>query len=159
MSSEKSEFNGPILLFILDELLCALLLSSVERVVRAVEVTPLPKAPEIVKGVINAQGRIIPVINIRNRFALPERDIRADDRFIIAKTPRRIVALATDSVIGVRAIADREVMDAEQALPFAGYLKGVAKTEEGLILIYDLDVFLSLDEENCLAECLAEPSS
>jgi purine-binding chemotaxis protein CheW len=41
----------------------------VERIVRVVEVTPLPKAPEIVLGVVNVQGQIIPVINIRKRFS------------------------------------------------------------------------------------------
>ncbi|MBF8302857.1 MAG: cheW40H-4 [Candidatus Dadabacteria bacterium] len=53
----------------LDEQRYALHLSAVERIVRVVEVTPLPKAPEIVLGVVNVQGQIIPVINIRKRFS------------------------------------------------------------------------------------------
>src|SRR3712207_6774571 len=87
--------------FTLDEHGYALPLSFVERIVRAVEVTPLPKAPEIVLGVINVQGRVIPVVNIRKRFRLPEREIELSDQFIIARTAKRTIALVVDAVGGV----------------------------------------------------------
>ena len=69
--------NNPsnhIVVFTLDEQRYALHLLAVERVVRAVEVTALPEAPEIVLGVVNVKGRIVPVINVRRRFRLPERN-------------------------------------------------------------------------------------
>lgn len=157
--SEKMTFVKPlssIVVFSLDEPRYALDLSTVERVVRAVEITPLPKAPEIVLGVINLKGQIIPVIDVRKRFRLPEREMSVDDRFIIAGTSRRLVALAADSVAGVRAIENREVVSAEEALPFAAYIQGVAKVEGDLVLIYDLDQFLSLDEERMLDAALSE---
>jgi purine-binding chemotaxis protein CheW len=53
----------------LDEQRYALHLSAVERIVRMVEITPLPKAPQIVLGVVNVQGRIVPIVNIRKRFS------------------------------------------------------------------------------------------
>jgi purine-binding chemotaxis protein CheW len=89
--------GSPVLavVFTLDERRYALYLPAVERVVPAVEVTPLPNAPEVVLGVINVQGRIIPVINVRKRFGLRERDIEPNDRFILARTSRHVVALAT----------------------------------------------------------------
>ncbi len=71
--------------FGLDEHSFALRLSAVVRVVRAVEVTPLPRAPEIVLGVINVQGRITPVFDVRKRFRLPAREISLSDQFIIAR--------------------------------------------------------------------------
>ncbi|MCJ7523801.1 MAG: chemotaxis protein CheW [Candidatus Aminicenantes bacterium] len=144
-----------IVVFALDEPHYALLLSSVERVVRAVEITPLPKAPKIVLGIINAQGRIIPVIDVRQRFRLPAREMKLDNRFIIASTSRRLVALMVDSVAGVRELADGQMVNVEQSLPFAEYLKGVAKLEDNLVLIHDLDQFLSLDEEKALDAALA----
>lgn len=147
--------QNPILVFALDEPRYAIGLSSVERVARAVEIMPLPKAPEIVLGVINAQGRILPVLDIRKRFRLPEHEMKLNDRFIIARTARRVVALVVDSVIGIRDVSNGRMMSAEQSLPFAKYLKGVAKTEDGLVLIYDLDQFLSLDEERTLDKALA----
>lgn len=52
----------------------ALSLAQVERVIRAVEITPLPQAPEIITGVINVRGRVIPVVDIRKRFRLPVRE-------------------------------------------------------------------------------------
>ena len=49
-------------------------LAAVERIVHIVEVAPLPRAPEIVLGVINFSGRIIPVVDLRRRFRLPEKE-------------------------------------------------------------------------------------
>ena len=71
--------------FTLDERFYAIRLSAVSRVVRAVEITPLPKAPPIVIGVINLGGRIIPVVNIRRRFRLPERELELTDQLIVAQ--------------------------------------------------------------------------
>ena len=157
MSGLHRKDHTQIVLFTLDEPRYALDLSTVERVARAVEITPLPKAPEIVLGVINMKGEIIPVIDVRKRFGLASREMNVDDRFIIARTSRRLVALVADSVAGVRAIEDREMVSAEQALPFAAYLQGVAKVDGDLVLIYDLDRFLSLDEEQALDAALSEP--
>ena len=54
----------------------ALPLSVVRRVVFAVQVTLLPNAPGIVLGVVDFHGDVIPVLNVRRRFQLPERAIR-----------------------------------------------------------------------------------
>ena len=140
--------------FILDEQRYALYLSAIERVVSMVEVTPLPKAPEIVLGVINVQGRVLPVVNIRKRFRLPERDIDLSDRMIIARTARRPVALVVDAVSGVVERSEHDVRVAEQILPGMEYIEGVLVLEDGLILIHDLETFLSLDEEKALDEAI-----
>jgi purine-binding chemotaxis protein CheW len=142
--------RNQIVVFALDDTRCALSLSAVERPVRAVAITPLPNGPGIVLGVINAQGRIIPVVDVRKRFRFPEREINVDDRFILARTTRRTVALVVDAVLGVRELAAGELVSAKRDLPFASYLQGVAKMEDGLVMIYDLDRFLSLDEEGAL---------
>lgn len=156
MSAFEQTAPNQIVVFTLDEPRYALPLATVERVVRAVEITPLPKAPEIVLGVIDAQGRVIPVVDVRKRFRLPAREMDVDDRFIIARTSTRLVALAVDSVAGVRTLVDGEVVNAAEALPFAEYVRGVVKTPDGLILIHDLDRFLSLDEEHALDAALQE---
>jgi purine-binding chemotaxis protein CheW len=145
-----------IVVFHVDELQYALDLSTVERVVHAVEITPLPKAPAFVLGVINVQGRVIPVVDVRKRFRLPEREMDLPDRFIIAHTSRRLVALLADSVTGIRELENREIVSAAEALPFAAYIRGVAKVGGDLVLIYDLDQFLSLDDEQMLDEALSE---
>ena len=150
MKELKQAGQDQIVLFTLDEPRYALYLSAVERVVRAVEVTPLPNAPGIVLGAINWQGKIIPVMDIRKRFNLPAREMDLDDRFIIARAAGRLVALAAESVAGIRGLTEQESASAAQAAPFAGDLKGVAKVDGDLVLICDLDRFLSPDEEQKL---------
>ncbi len=136
--------------FTLDEQLYALPLQAVERVIHAVEITRLPGAPEIVPGIINVHGRIIPVVDIRKRFGLQAKEIDTADRIILADTGKRQVALPADSVTGMRDLLPRQHEPSAKTLPFAKHLKGVAKTDDGLILIYSLDKFLSLDEEQKL---------
>ncbi len=143
-----------LVVFTMDDQRYALQLAAVERVVRMVEVTLLPQAPQIVLGVINAQGRIIPVVDIRRRFRLPARDIRLSDHLLIARTARRTVALALDAVTGIVEGSAQAVITAEEILPGLEYVEGVIKLEDGLILIHDLDTLLSLEEEQTLAAAL-----
>ncbi|MCX6844855.1 MAG: chemotaxis protein CheW [candidate division WOR-3 bacterium] len=152
---EQSATNQ-IVVFTLDEQRYALPLSAVERVIRAVEITPLPKAPEVVLGVIDAQGQVIPVVDVRKRFRLPSRPVDEDDRFILARTSRRRVALIADSVAGVHEAASQEMESAVREFPFLEHIQGVARTPDGLILINNLDRFLSLDEEQQLDAALPE---
>jgi purine-binding chemotaxis protein CheW len=147
--------QGENLVFALDDPRFALPLSMVEHVVRAVEITPLPRAPRVVLGVINARGRIIPVVDIRALLGLPAREIELGDQFIIARTSMRVLALLVDRVIGISEVPEGKVVCAESALPFAGYLRGVVQLEDGIVLIYDLDLFLSLEEERLLDAALS----
>ena len=144
-----------LVVFTLDEQRYGLRLATVERVVRAVEVTPLPNAPEIVLGMINVQGRIIPVVNVRKRFRRPEREIGLSDQFIIARTPRRTVALVVDAVSDVEPCPEAQVVAAEKILPGLEHFDGVLKIPDGMIFVHDLDRFLSLDEERALTAALA----
>jgi len=146
-----------LIVLTLDEQRYALHLSAVERIVRGVEVTPLPKAPEIVLGVVNVQGQITPVINIRKRFRLPEREMNLSDQLIIAHTSRRTVALVADAVSGVIERSEQEVIAAEKVLPGIEYVEGVVKLEDGMILIHDLNKFLSLEEEQALDNAMKKP--
>ncbi len=143
--------------FILDGRSYALHLSAVDRVVRMVDIIPLIKAPDIVLGVINIQGRVIPVINMRRRFGLPEREIALTDQLIVAHTARRPVALVADTVTDIVECSEQDLVTAESILPEVEYVEGVVKLKDGLILIHDLDEFLSLEEENSLDLALEPP--
>ena len=136
--------------FTLDEGHYALDLSAVERIIQTVEVTLLPEAPDIVLGVINIHGKIIPVVNISRRFHLPEKDIEPTNRLIIAHTLKRTVALVVDVVLGVIETPEDRVVKADTVLPGMDYVQGVVKMEDGMILIHDLNKFLSLEEEKTL---------
>jgi len=145
-----SGISDKIVVFILEAMRYALRLSSVERIVRIVEISALPKAPEIVLGIVNLRGEIIPVINIRKRFRLAERDLALSSHLLIARTTHRRVALAVDSVIGVIEGSSENTTAGENILPRMDYVQGVVRLGDGLVLIHDLDTFLSLEEENTL---------
>jgi purine-binding chemotaxis protein CheW len=146
-----------LVVFLLDDRQYALQhLASVEKIVRAVQVTPLPKAPEIVIGAINLQGQIIPVVNIRQRFRLTEREANLADRFIIARTPKRTLAFFADAVTGVLELPHDALIAKERVIPGLEYISGVAKLADGMILIHDLDSFLSLEEEATLETALKQ---
>lgn len=139
-----------LVVFSLDERYYALDLSVVERTERMVEVTPLPQAPEIVVGVIDVRGRIVPVLNIRKRFLLPERPAALTDQLLMARTARRTIAFIVDAVLGVMERSEHEIIEPASILPGIEYVKGVVKFADGMIFIHDLDGFLSLEEENAL---------
>ncbi len=149
--------NCQLLEFALDDQRYGLPLAAVERVVRMVAITPLPQAPPIVLGIINVHGRVIPVVDIRRRFRLPPRHPRATDQLIIAHTLRRSLALVADPVVGVIQCAVSAVVPAGTVLPSLGYVAGVVKLPSGLVLLHDLDTFLSLDEEQTLTAALRQP--
>lgn len=140
--------------FILDSQRYALHLSVVDKVAHMVHITPLSQAPDIVLGIINLRGRIIPVISLRRRFRLPERKIALTDQLIVAHTARRPVALVADAVMGVVECSEQNLIAAQNILPAVEYLEGVVKLKDGLILVHDLDTFLSLEEENSLDRAL-----
>ncbi len=144
-----------LVVFTLGDRRYGLPLPEVELIVRAVYVTPLPMAPDIVLGIVNVRGRVIPVINVRRRFRLPEREIALTDQMVIACTTRRPVALLVDAVTGVLEYSEQELTGAQEVLAELQYVEGVVKLDDGMILIHNLDEFLALEEEAVLNRALA----
>lgn len=134
----------------------ALRLASVRRVLRMVEISALPKAPDIVLGVVSLHGTVVPVLSMRRRVGLPEVEANLTDQLIVADTASRSVALVVDAVTGVIERTTEEITEAERVVPGAEYVEGIAKLEEGLLFIHDLDLFLSQPEESQLHEALAK---
>jgi purine-binding chemotaxis protein CheW len=145
--------SPPLFGFTLDDRMLALPLKVVIRALFSVEVTPLPSAPEIVAGVVSYHGTIIPVVDLRVRFGASRQEIDPSDRFIIIRTKKRMLAIVASGVTGVLESL-RDATPAEDILPGARYLSGVLPGEERLVLIYDPDAFLSLDEEKTLDAAL-----
>ena len=143
-----------LVVFGLDAQRYALPLASVERIVRAVETTLLPNAPAIVLGAINVAGRVLPVLNLRRRFGLPEREISPVDQFIIASTTRRTVVLVVDEAQGVIEYPVTEIIRPTQIVPGLDQLQGVVRLDDGLVLIQNLEKCLSLDEARALDEAM-----
>lgn len=141
--------------FALDNQRYALPLEGVERIIRAVEPTPLPEAPATILGVMNLAGEIVPLVNMRRRLEMPERELDPADHFIIARTPRRTVALAVDEVTGIMTCPKEAIVRAEQVVPGLNAVRGIVTLDDGLMLIYDIDRFLALDDERILDQSLA----
>jgi purine-binding chemotaxis protein CheW len=143
-----------ILVFELERQRYGLRLSAVEQVLRAAEVTPLPQTPNGVCGVIDIHGQIVPVLSLRGRFGLPERPIGVTDQFVLARTPRRRVALVVDSASGVIEQTAGAVIEPDKILPDLKQIEGVIQLDDGIVLIHDLDQLLSLEEESALAQAI-----
>ncbi len=135
------------LAFTIEEQGYALPLHSVKKVIRAVELTRLPDSPPILKGLLNMHGEIIPVLNLRSRFGLPERDILFEDRIILCKLAEKVIAFGVDLVSGVVEVAPDKFDAAKKILPeMDSSVSGVGKTGNETILIYDLDKLFSLND-------------
>lgn len=139
-----------LVVFYLDGQRYALPLAAVECVVGAVEPTPLPGGPAVVAGVIDVAGRILPVFSIRRRFLLPQREIVPADQFLIARTQRRTVAVVIDEAQGVIECETSAVIDPERLVPGLEQFRGLVQLGDGLVLIHDLEKFLSPEEARTL---------
>jgi purine-binding chemotaxis protein CheW len=135
-------------LFKLDERTFALHLEHVDRIVRAVEVTPLPKTPEIVLGIINVHGEIIPIVDIRKRFSLLPKKTSLTDQIVIVKTSHRKIGFFADSAEGYKQVSSGEVVHDTKIWEGIEYVDGVVRISDELVLINNLEKFLMLEEEN-----------
>ncbi len=124
----------------------AIPLSTIDRVIRAVAVTIVPNAPPAIYGVIDYYGVLVPVINLRYRFQLPLQPVRIDDVFIIADSTKRKIALVADKAEGVIYTKAPEMVNSADVEP--GFESaGLLRREDGIIVIYDIEKFLSMQEE------------
>ena len=143
-----------LVVFRIDEARFALPLASVDRVFPAVEVTSLPGVPPVVMGIINVEGRIVPVLNLRRRFFLPERDITISDQFLSAWAGWRNVVLVVDETERVVEHSRSDILDAPDLTPSQVPFQGAVQLHEGLVLLHDLETVLSLDEVSALDEAM-----
>ena len=141
-----SASSDSMVVFQLGEQRFALGVAAVERVVRAVEVAPLPEAPRGVRGIINLQGRVVPVFDLWSRWGHASREVRASDHLIVAQTQWRTVALLVDSIVGVVERSAAQVTPAAEILPDIESISGVMKLDDSLVLVHDLERFLSIED-------------
>ncbi len=132
----------------------ALPLTAVERVLRMVEVTPLPGAPEVVEGVIDIQGKVVPVVSIRRRLGLTHRRVEISDSLVVAQARNRRLAVIAESVWGVVERSGDDVVSTSDITRGNQYIEGLLKTGDGLVLIQDLDKVFSFEEESSLEQAM-----
>lgn len=131
---------------------------SVERVLRYTPPTPVPNVPAWIEGVIDYQGRVVPVVNLRRRFELPDA-VPADGRILVLTVGDEWVAATVDGVLDVTAL------DASRLAPppalfrglAASYVRGIVRRGERLAVFLDVARLFSTDERIVLEQPTEEP--
>ena len=121
----------------------ALPVTAVARVLRMVEVTPLTEPRPPICGVINFQGRILPVIDTRELFHLPSREAELEDQLILVHGPAGQAIFWVDPGVQVRAIPTEQLTPGENLPPQMGSVSGVFRDPEGMIMLQNVDRLMS----------------
>jgi purine-binding chemotaxis protein CheW len=116
------------------------------------KVTPIPSAPEYLKGVVNLRGTIAPVIDMRVKFGLPEPKYDAFTVVIILRIAHRVIGIVVDAVSDVVGLAQDEVKPAPQlgTLVDSSFIAGLATQNDRMVLLLDIEKLLSSGELNLL---------
>ncbi|MED2973303.1 chemotaxis protein CheW [Fictibacillus sp. B-59209] len=121
---------------------------QVKSIERVSHITRIPRTPGFVKGVINLRGIVTPIIDLRSRFEMEEKQTDENTRIIIVNTDEMEVGLIVDSANDV---LDIPTADIEPTPEVAGginaeYLDGVAKIGDRLLILLQLDKVLNKEE-------------
>lgn len=138
----ENEKSDSVVVLALDDLRFGLSMNAVERVIRAVEVSPLPDAPAGVLGVVNVHGCILPVYDIRPRFGLASREMRVSDHLVIARAGNQPVALLVDAAIEVVPRGGHPAQDVGARMSGLEFLEGIMLQGEHIVPVQDLGHFL-----------------
>ncbi|MFQ5571786.1 MAG: chemotaxis protein CheW [Rhodothermales bacterium] len=131
---------------------------KVQEIIRFMEMTRMPNTPDFLEGVINLRGQIVPVVDLRKRFNLPGKEKDKDSRIVVVELSNKTVGFLVDSVQEVIRV-ETSVIDPPPELVttiHTHYITGVAKLEDRLLILLDLDAVLSKNEQK---ELQVEPVS
>ncbi|MFS0839334.1 chemotaxis protein CheW [Paenibacillus sp. 1P03SA] len=122
---------------------------KVKTIERMLPMTRVPKTPAFVKGVINLRGVVVPVIDLRSRFGLPETSYSDNTRVIIVAVNDLEVGLIVDSANDVIDLNEDNIENPPEVVGGikAKYLHGIAKIgEDRLLVLMNLEQVLNRDE-------------
>lgn len=136
---------------------CGFFGRDVIEVHRVVYAEPVSGAPDLVVGVINVRGAVVAVIDLRARLGLGRRPPVLSDHLVLVRVWTRVMALRVDRAVDLITVADDAI---HRGGPDIGnHLAGVAVLPDGLLLIQNLDSFLSAEEGAALDAALADHAS
>ena len=148
-----NNLSGKYLTVVLENEAYGLNVLKIREIIRLQKITPVPQMPAFVKGVINLRGRIIPVVDLRGRFRMPEVQPTKETRIVVAESSSTRVGLIVDGVSEVLLLP----ADSVEATPGvasgddAEYLRGIAKLGDRLVLLLELDGLFGSEEQAVLA--------
>ncbi len=127
---------------------------KVQEIIRMLEITRVPKAPDFVEGVINLRGKVIPVIDLRLRFGLQTKGHDKKTRIIVIEINQMIVGFVVDSVSEVLRIPAGTIEPPPPVISGldSEYISGVGKLDDRLLIMLDLNRLLSKEEKTALGE-------
>ena len=164
IQEKKQEGTSQLVVFSLANEEYGVAIGQVQEIIRPQGITRIPGMPSFIEGVINLRGKIIPIIDLRDRFSLVKKESDANTRVVVAEVSSQTVGLVVDSVSEVLRLAN----DAIDPLPptitniDGEYLKGVGKLDRRLIILLDLEKVLTDLEKSTLekiSKTLAEEST
>lgn len=134
--------------------LFAVEINRVKEILRNRKVTPLPKSPSFLEGVIDLRGAVIPVIDLRKRFDITQVRNDAQTRIIVLRWRRKRIGLVVDAVHRVVPIEIKDIKAPPAIAQAHGshYMLAVAKYQNQLYIILDLDRILTTMDRMTLEE-------
>lgn len=127
---------------------------KVEEIIRILNITKIPNSPEFIEGFVNLRGKVIPIVNLRKRLKINPKEFDNQTRVIVVNINNFTVGFIVDRV--------REVLRIPSSIteptPYltrsvkSEYITGVAKLENRLLILLDLEKILSLEEKEELSK-------
>jgi len=120
----------------------------VQEIIRMLQITKVPNAPDFVDGVINLRGRIIPVIDLRCKMGMKRIEHDKNTRIVVVEVIGKTVGFIVDAVTEVLRIPS-SITEAPPEI-VAGvnseFIKAVGKLEDRLLILIDIEKILSTSE-------------
>jgi len=116
-------------------------ISSVREISPYMEITQLPNSPDYIKGIVNFRGKVIPLIDLKKKLNLENTNITQNTRIIIVNINEKESGLIVDEASKISRIHDEDVEVISDIITDVNkkYLTGVAKLENGMVIIIDLE--------------------
>lgn len=148
----RVEKSSQLVIFNLDREEYGVYITQVQEIIRPVGITRIPGMPDFIEGVINLRGKIIPILNLRERFGFAKKEKNTNTRIVVAEVSNQTVGLVVDMVAEVLRIADEAIDPLPPTVTNidAEYLKGVGKLDRRLIILLDLEKVLTDLEKSTL---------
>ena len=153
-ASAAREQSREVLVFVLGGEEYAVDILKVQEIRGYEKVTPIPAAPAYLKGVVNLRGVIVPVIDMRIKFGLAEPKYDSFTVVIILRVAGRVIGVVVDGVSDVVPLAPGDIKAAPAlgSIVDSGFLAGLATIGERMILLLEIEKFLSSGELNLVAQ-------
>jgi len=142
---------------------------KVKEIIGIMEITKVPRTPEFVRGVVNLRGKVIPIIDLRRKFGMDEKEDTEQTCIIVVEIFQKesflMMGIIVDSVSEVLDIDDNHVENtpAFGVSVSTSFIKGMAKTKDGVKILLNIEEVLTVEELQSIAqtdtEALAEPST